>query len=85
MTNMEMKITIKLSNISFERVEQVNYLQTTQTNQNCIHEQIKGLWNVGNACYPSVYNILTYRLLSKNKEIKIRLQRYNLVCCFVRV
>jgi expansin (peptidoglycan-binding protein) len=48
------------------------YLGTTITNQNLIHEEIKGRLNLGNACYHSVQNILTSRLLSKNISIRIQ-------------
>jgi hypothetical protein len=40
------------------------------TNQNLILEEIKYGLNLGNACYHSVQNLLSSRLLSKN--IKIR-------------
>jgi len=36
----------------------------------CIHEEMKGRLNTGNACYCSC-NDLTSHLLSKNKKIKI--------------
>ena len=43
----------------------------TLTNQNSIVEEIKSrLWS-GNACYHSVQNILSSRLLTKNVKIKI--------------
>jgi hypothetical protein len=46
------------------------YLGTTITSQNLFQEEIKRL-NSGNACYHSVQNLLSSRLLSKNTEIKI--------------
>jgi len=56
---------------TFERVEEFNYLGTTLTNQNSITEEIKSRLRSGNACYHSVQNLLSSRLLSKNLKIKI--------------
>jgi len=47
------------------------YLGTTLTNQNSIQEEIKSRLKLGNACYYSVQNRLSSRLLSKNLKIKI--------------
>jgi hypothetical protein len=47
------------------------YLGTTITNHNLILEGIKRRWNSGNACYHSVQNLLSSRLLSKNIIIRI--------------
>jgi hypothetical protein len=47
------------------------YLGTARTNQNLIQEEIKGRFNLGNACYHSVHNILSSRLLSRNIKTKI--------------
>jgi hypothetical protein len=52
-------------------VAQFRYLRTTTTNQNLILEEIKRRLNSGNACYHSVQNLLSSRLLSKNIEIRI--------------
>jgi hypothetical protein len=41
------------------------------TNQNDIHDEVKSRLNSGNACYYSVQNILSSRLISKNLKIKI--------------
>jgi hypothetical protein len=46
-------------------------LGTTLRNQNSILEEIKSRLKLGNACYHSVQNILSSRLLSKNLKIKI--------------
>jgi len=43
----------------------------TLTNQNSIPEEIKSRLRPGNACYHSVQNLLSSRLLSKNLKIKI--------------
>jgi hypothetical protein len=47
------------------------YLGTTLTNQNDIHDEIKSRLNLGTACYYSVQNLLSSRLISKNLKIKI--------------
>ena len=41
------------------------------TNQNYIAEEIKSRLRSGNACYYTVQNLLSSRLLSKNLKIKI--------------
>jgi len=62
---------MKIDNSSFERVEQFKYLGTILTNQNSILEEIKNRLQSGNSCYHLVQNLLPYRLLSKNFNIKI--------------
>jgi hypothetical protein len=57
--------------ITFERVEDFKYLGTTITRQNSIPEEIKSRLRPENACYLSVHNLLSSRLLSKNLKIKI--------------
>ena len=52
-------------------MEEFKYLGTTLTNQNAIQEEIKSRLRAGNACYNSVQNLLSSRLLSKNLKIKI--------------
>ena len=47
------------------------YLGTTSTKQNRIAEEIKSRLRSGNACYHSVQNLLSSRLLSKNLKTKI--------------
>ena len=49
----------------------LNNFGTTLTNQNSIAEEIKSRLRSGNACYHSVQNLLSSRLLSKNLKIKI--------------
>jgi hypothetical protein len=56
---------IKIANRSFENVSQFKYLAMTVINQNLIQEKIKRRLNSGNACYHSVQNLLSSRLLSK--------------------
>ena len=60
-----------MDNSTFERVEEFKYLGTTLTNQNSIPEEIKSRLRSGNACYHSVQNLLSSRLLSKDLKIKI--------------
>ena len=60
-----------LDNSTFERVEEFKFLVTTLTNQNSIPEKIKSRLRSGNACYLSVQNLLSSRLLTKNLKIKI--------------
>jgi hypothetical protein len=56
---------IKIANRYFENVSQFKHLGTTVTNQNSFQEDIKRRLNSGNACYHSVQNLLSSRLLSK--------------------
>ena len=63
--------SVRIDNSTFDRVEEFKYLGTTLTNQNSIVEEIKSRLTLGNACYHSVQNLLSSRLLSKNLKIKI--------------
>jgi hypothetical protein len=62
---------IKIDNKSLERVEGLKYLGATLTNRNSIHEEIKSRLKSGNACYHSVQNLLSSRLLSRNTKIRV--------------
>jgi hypothetical protein len=55
---------IKIANRSFENVSQLKYLGTTLRNESLIQEEIKRRLNSGNACYHSVQNLPSSRLLS---------------------
>ena len=63
--------SVKIDNSSTQRVEEFKYLGTTLTDQNSIQEEIKSRLKLGNACYYSVQNLLSFRLLSKILKIKI--------------
>jgi hypothetical protein len=63
--------SIKNDNSSYERAKDFNYLGTTLTNQNSIHEEVKRILKSGNACYHSKQNLLSSSLLFKNIKIKI--------------
>ena len=56
--------SVKIDNSSIERVEEFKYVGTL-TNKNSIQEEIKSRLKLGNACYYSVQNLLSYRLLSE--------------------
>ena len=64
-------IQVQIDSISFERVEEFKYLGTALTIQNSIQEKFKRRLKSGNACYHSVQNLLSSRLLSNNTKIKI--------------
>jgi hypothetical protein len=68
---------IKIANRWFENVSQFKYLGMTVTNQNLIQKEIKRRLNSGNACYHSMQNLLSSRLLSKN--LKIRIYEYKTI------
>jgi len=63
--------SVRIDNSTFERVEEFKCLRTTLTNQNSIAEEIKRRLRSGNACYHSMQNLLSSRLLPKNLKIKI--------------
>jgi hypothetical protein len=62
---------IKTANALFGNVAHFKCLETTLTNQNLIKEENKKGCYSGNACYHSVQNLLSSRLLPKNVQISI--------------
>jgi hypothetical protein len=62
---------IRIANESFENVATFKYLGKKLTHQNDIRDKIESRLNSGNACYYSVQNLLSSRLISKNLMIKI--------------
>jgi hypothetical protein len=62
---------IRIANESYEIVAKFKYLEMTLTNENDIHDVIKSRLNLGNVCYYSVQNLLSFCLKSKNLKIKI--------------
>jgi len=61
--------SVRIDSSTFKRVEEFKYLGTTLTNQNSSVEEIKSRLRSGNACYHSVQNLLSSRLLSKNLNL----------------
>ena len=74
---------MRTDNSTFERVEDFTYLGKNLTNQNSILEEIKSRLRSGNACYHSVQNDLSSRLLSKT--LKIKIYRTIILPIFLRV
>ena len=60
---------IVIENLSFEKVENFQYLGVTVTNTNDIREEIKRRINMGNACNYSPEKILSSHLLSKKLKV----------------
>jgi hypothetical protein len=60
---------IKIANRCYENVAQLKYLVTTVTTK-FDQVEIKRRFTSGNACYHSVQNLLSSRLLSKNVKIR---------------
>jgi hypothetical protein len=68
--NVDQNWDLKIANRPFENMSQFKYFGTTVTNQNLIQKETKRRLNSGNACYHSVQNLLSSRLLSKTLKIR---------------
>jgi hypothetical protein len=62
---------MKIANRLFEDVAMFKYMGTMLTDQNCMHREIKSRLHSGNACYHSVWSLLSFHLLSRNAKVKI--------------
>jgi hypothetical protein len=62
---------MKIVNRYFEGVAKSKYLETTLTDENSVHEEIKSRLNSVNACCHLVQRFLSSRLLSRNVKVKI--------------
>jgi hypothetical protein len=65
------KHSIKIMNRSFKGMAELKYLETTLTDQSCMHKEIKSRLNSENACNHSVQSVLPSCLLSRNIKVKI--------------
>jgi predicted oxidoreductase len=66
--NKEQNHSTMIGNSSFERLEELKYLGTTLTHQNCIQANIKNRLMSGNACYHLVQNLLSSSANQKYKD-----------------
>ena len=66
---------IVIGKITFENVEKFKFLGVTITNTKDIREEIKRRINMGNACYYSLEQMLSSRLLSK----KLKVNTYKII------
>jgi hypothetical protein len=62
---------MEIDDRSFQNAEEFKYMGTTVTNETLIDEEIKRTLNLGNACYQSFQNLLSFCLLSGNVKFKI--------------
>jgi hypothetical protein len=69
--NADQNHNLLTANKSFENMVKFKYLGTRATHQNGFHEEMKSRLSLGNACYHSVWNLLSSCLLSKKIQIKI--------------
>jgi hypothetical protein len=60
-------VKLNIANKFVENITKFQYLGKMQTNINCMNEENKVRLNSGNACYPSVQNLLSLRLPTNTK------------------
>jgi hypothetical protein len=65
------KVGLIEANKSCGNIQKFEYLGTTITKQNCIHQEINSRLNSGNAYYHSVQSLLSSSLFSKHLNIII--------------
>jgi hypothetical protein len=65
------KHSTKIASRPFEDVEKFKFLRTTLTDQNCLHEEIQSVLNLGNACNHSVQSLPSSHLQSRNLKVKM--------------
>ena len=73
--------SVRIDNSTFESVQEFKYFGTNLSNQNPIAEEIESRLRSGNACFHSVQNLLSSRLLSKNLKTKIYRTVFFLLFC----
>jgi hypothetical protein len=71
---MQGETMIKIANGSLETASQFKCLGTAVTNQKLIKDETKRGMNSGNACYHSLQNLHSSRLMSKS--VRIRIYKY---------
>ena len=64
--------TIKISNSSFERVDEFKFMGTTLIKQNSMQEKIHSTLQSGNACCHSMKNLLSSSLHPKLKRLRYK-------------
>jgi hypothetical protein len=69
--NIGQKHSTRIVSRFFEDVAKFKCLGTTLTHKNYMHEEIKSRLNSGNACYHSVQDLLSSRVLSRKLKVKI--------------
>jgi hypothetical protein len=83
-SNSEQNQNIRIAYESFANVAKFQYLGTTVTNQNDFHDEMKIKLNLRNACYHSVQDLLSSRLICK-KAKDSNIQNCNPASCTVWV
>ena len=75
---------LRIINVDFDATGYLLIVHSvTLANQNSIQEEIKSRLQSRNACYHSVQNLLSSRLLSKNLKITVHRTIFCLLFCMV--